>query len=174
MAMDLFRGELVYLRAIESSDATSILVWENNQKDWQVSGTEIPFSLQFILDHIETAQSFRLSGQLRLMMCDLDGNTVGLVDFFHANFKHHFVSIGILVAEEKRQLGYAKEAVGLALIYARKVFDFNNIFASIHATNSKSIALFEKLHFQRIGIRKNCYKFDDVFVDEVLLQLEIE
>jgi diamine N-acetyltransferase len=174
MSIDLFRGESVYLRALEPSDATSILIWENNQKDWQVSGTEIPFSLQTILDYIETAQSFRLSGQLRLIICDLENNPVGLIDFFHANFKHHFVSLGILIAEEKRQLGFAKEALGLALLYGRKVFDFNNIFASIHATNFASIELFEKLNFQRIGIRKNCYKFDENFVDEILLQIEIE
>jgi diamine N-acetyltransferase len=170
----MFKGDLVYLRSLEPSDATHIMLWENNESDWQVSGTEIPYSLQSIIDFIEHAQHFRQTGQLRLMICDLDDQPIGLLDFFHANFKHHFTSIGILIAEEKRQIGYAKEAVSLGVNYARKVFDFNNIFASIHEINESSLQLFKKCGFEIIGLRKNCFKFDGKYSNEVLLQLEIE
>jgi diamine N-acetyltransferase len=126
------------------------------------------------MEFIEQAQHFRQTGQLRLMICDLDDQPLGLLDFFHANFKHHFTSIGILIANDKRQLGYATDALQLGVNYARKVFDFNNIFASIHESNEASLNLFKKTGFEQIGLRKNCFKFDGKYSNEVLLQLEIE
>ena len=50
------RGQKVRLRPVEKDDATRLLLWENNPQHWKVSGTEVPFSLNAILEYIAQAQ----------------------------------------------------------------------------------------------------------------------
>ena len=66
----MLSGDLVYLRALEPSDATQMMIWENAMSNWRVSVTEVPYSLFAIKDYIEKNQSIRSSGQLRLIVCD--------------------------------------------------------------------------------------------------------
>lgn len=169
----MLKGERIYLRPIETKDATKVVVWENDVNNWRVTGTEAPYSLHTILAYIENIQNFRQSGELRLMIClNATGEAIGTLDLYDANFRHERATIGILIGEySERKKGYAAEALELLKEYAVQILAFHNLSASILEDNEESIKLFEKAGFQLSGFRKEWFKDKNKWVDERIYQL---
>lgn len=169
----MLKGEHIFLRPIEPKDATRVVLWENDVKNWRVTGTEAPYSLHTILQHIDSIQNFRESGELRLMICLQESErTIGTLDVYDANFKHERAQVGILIGEySERNKGYALEALELLKEYAIHILAFHSLTASIQEDNSASIALFEKAGYQLIGTRKGWYKEKTHRVNERIYQL---
>jgi len=172
----MFKGEQVYIRLVESSDAGTILLWENNPENWKVSETEVPFDLNSILTLIEQAQQIRTYGQLRFMIClNSTNESIGTIDLFDANFKHKRAGVGILIAEKsQRNKGFAKEALVLIIKYSKEVLGFKNIYCTIHSDNDSSVKLFESIGFKFVGVRKDWYLEKGKWLDELMYQLCLE
>ena len=165
----MFKSEDLFLRAVESSDATALFLWENDTNHWRIANTEVPFSMHAIHSLIEQYNS----GQLRLMICLNDSKqAIGAVDLYDVNFKHGFATVGILIAnKEHRMLGYAKQALSLLIDYSENVLDLVNLQCFIHADNDPSMNLFEGLGFEKVGVRKGWYRFKNNRIDEICYQL---
>ena len=102
----------IRLRALEPRDVDLLYRWENDPEVWKVSNTMTPFSKFTLQEYIKTATTdIYASRQLRLMIEDWKGNTVGAVDVFDFEPFHRRAGIGILIAQEDRHNGYAEEAV---------------------------------------------------------------
>lgn len=164
---------MLYLRAVESSDATMLYLWENNVNHWRIANTEVPFSMHAIHNLIEQYASIRNSGQLRLIICLNEENiAIGAIDLYDVNFKHGFATVGILIAaEEHRNMGHAKEALSLLIDYSKNVLDLVNLQCFIHEDNLPSVRLFEGLGFEKVGIRKKWYRTKEGRLDEICYQL---
>lgn len=169
----ILRGKNIYLRAIEPEDATRLMVWENNPENWRVSGTEAPFSMHGILDYINSIQSFRQSGELRMMICLNAGNkSIGTIDLFEANFKHGRAGIGILIGEkDERKKGYASESLELLIRYTIEILDLHNLTANVLEDNEESIKLFQSFDFELIGTRKEWFYEKGKRYNEHIFQL---
>ena len=169
----MLKGEDLFLRAVESSDATSLFLWENDANHWRIANTEVPFSMHAIHNLIEQYASIRTSGQLRLIICIQETNqAIGAIDLYDVNFKHGFATVGILIADkEHRMLGYAKQALTLLINYSENILDLANLQCFIHADNLPSIRLFEGLGFEKVGLRKSWYRFKGQRIDEICYQL---
>ena len=169
----LLHAERIYLRALEPSDATTLLVWENDVKYWHVSGTEIPFSLHAIQTYIAQAQDFRQTGQLRLMICLKDTNqAIGCIDLFDADFKNRRAGVGILIADETlKGQGYALESLNALIDYAMHVFDFKQLYSHVSIRNEASMRLFEKAGFSVSGELINWWKTREDFENVRIYQL---
>lgn len=169
----MLKGTNIFLRAIEPSDATKVLLWENNPKNWRVSGTEAPFSMHGILEYINSIHNFRQSGELRLMIClNSSQDTIGTLDLFEANFKHGRAGVGILIAEEsERNKGYAKESLELLKEYAFTFLGFHNLFANVLDDNAASIQLFESAGYELAGVKKEWFLEKGKRIDERIYQL---
>ena len=172
----MLRAKQIHLRSVEPSDATKLLLWENNPVHWKVTDTEVPFSIHGIMQLIEQQQHIRSSGQLRLMICLNDSNEpVGAIDLYDVDFKNGNAAVGILIGEDvHKQLGYAGEALDLLIGYARELLALHNLYCSIQADNLESIHLFEKHGFERIGVRKEWFLFKGQRIDEISYQLCLE
>ncbi len=168
----MLRNKSIFLRAVEKEDATRLMLWENNPKHWKVTGTEIPFSLQGILDFIEQAQHFRQHGQARFMIClNETKESIGCIDLYNADFKHRRASIGILIGQEdQKNKGFALESLESIIEYSTQIVDLHNLYCSIHADNKASIGLFEKAGFEHVGTRKDWYYEQHQWIDELLYQ----
>ncbi len=168
----MLRNKSIYLRAVEKDDATRLLLWENDPKHWKVTGTEVLFSLQGILDYIDQAQHFRQHGQIRMMIClNETKETIGCIDLYQADFKHRRAAVGILIGEEKhKKNGYAMESLETLIEYSIQIVDLHNLYCSIHADNQASIQLFEKAGFELVGTRKDWYYEQHEWIDELLYQ----
>ncbi len=169
----MLKGETIFLRAPEKKDATRMLLWENNPDNWKVSQTEVPFSMDLILEYVSSAQQVRTHGQVRFMICLNEGETpVGTIDLYDVNFKHGFAGVGILIAEaQHRERGFAREALHLLINYSRDFLALTNLFCSIYEDNLPSRSLFESTGFELTGTRKNWFLYKGKRYNEYLYQL---
>ena len=168
----MLKGKSIFLRSVEKEDATKLMIWENNPEHWKVTGTEIPFSLQAILDFIDQAQHIRQHGQARFMIClNSTKESIGCIDLYNADFKHKRAAIGILIGDkENRNNGFALESINILVEYSKQVLDLQNLFCSVHADNTASLGLFEKAGFEVAGRRKDWFYEQHQWIDEILYQ----
>lgn len=167
----MIKGNKIILRKLSYEDAARILLWENNPDVWRFSERNKPFSISEIESFISSSDAVRKSKQLRLMIADENSNDIGLVDLFDIHFKHQRAAIGILIAtKDERRKGYAEEACRLMMKYAYGAFGIINFHCTIQNDNAPSIALFEKLKFERVGERKHWYNIDGNWINEYFYQ----
>lgn len=96
----MLRSEKIFLRSVDVSDATKLMLWENNPAHWKVTDTEVPFSMTGIMQVIEQQQNFRATGQLRLMICLVETDeSIGAIDLYDMDFKNGNAAVGILIGE---------------------------------------------------------------------------
>ena len=101
-------------------------------------------------------------------MIDLlpSGPSVGCVDLFDLDPRHHRAHVGILIANcEDRMKGYASEALSLLKTYAFSHLNLHQLFCQIGDQNKRSISLFEKQGFTKSGTLKEWLMYDDEWHD---------
>jgi len=171
--MVTLKGEHIYLRALEPEDLDFVYFIENDERIWEMSTTQTPYSRFLIKQYLENAhQDIYDAKQLRLMICANDGTMLGLIDLFDFNPTHHRAGVGVLIAEEEsRGKGYGKEALSLVINYSKTHLRLHQLYANITSDNLASINLFEKQGFKKIGIKKDWNLVSNTYKDELLYQL---
>ena len=161
-----------HLRALEPEDLEFLFSSENNEAFWEISGTQIPYSKHILQIYIENAhQDIYEAKQYRFVICNTQNIPVGMIDLFDFNPQHKRIGVGILIIPEYHGKGYASEALEMIVDYAFTYLNVHQIFANITANNNKSIALFEKFNFKKVGIKKDWIYADSCYKDEILYQL---
>ena len=166
-------GQKIHLRALEPEDLDFLYTIENNESFWEVSSTQTPFS-RFILEQyiVNSHQDIFEAKQLRLIIVDNITNiSVGMIDLFEFNPLHKRAGIGILIIESEQHNGFASEAIELLINYSFNQLNLHQLFANITADNTKSLELFKKYNFKKIGVKKEWIFSKGDFKDEILFQL---
>jgi diamine N-acetyltransferase len=172
-------GPNVYLRALEPDDVEILYQWENDHTLWHLSNTVTPLSRFTLEQYIMSAgQDIYATRQFRLMI-DLvspqDGiKTIGSIDLFEYEPAHQRAGVGILIHEKFRGKGYASEALGLLITYARETLQLHQLFANISGENSDSIRLFENRGFSYIGTKKEWNRIRNRWYNESMFQLILQ
>ncbi|AOW19171.1 GNAT family N-acetyltransferase [Urechidicola croceus] len=171
--MKTLTGKHINLRALELADLTFLYTIENDESYWSVSNTQKPFSKFLLQQYLENAhQDIYQAKQLRLLIEESKTtNSVGLIDLFDYEPKHRRAGIGILISPNNENKGYASEALEILINYAFTHLDLHQIHANITEDNIKSIALFEKFGFKKIGLKKDWIFINGKFKNELLYQL---
>lgn len=167
------KGDKVYLRALEPEDLDFILKVENTEEFWEISTTKVPYSRFLIKKYLQNShRDIYEVKQLRLMICDSDDNSVGLIDIFDLEPKDRRAAVGILITdEENRSKGYGTEVLHLIANYCFSHLGLHQLYANVTADNQASIRLFEKNNFRKIGLKKDWILINGKFKDEILYQL---
>ena len=108
-------GKQIYLRALEPDDVDVLYKWENNRQIWHVSNTQTPFS-RYVLEQflVNAHEDIYTNKQLRLIISEVNKeDAVGAIDLFDFDPYHLRAGVGILIADEFRNKGYAFEALEL-------------------------------------------------------------
>ena len=170
--MTILNGDIIYLRALEFSDLEFLYDVENNEHFWEVSGTQTPFSKYVLQKYIENAQQdIYEAKQYRFVICNKENMPVGLIDLFDFNPQHKRVGVGILIVPDQREKGFASEALDLIIDYAFTYLNVHQVYANVLEDNYKSISLFEKLNFQKIGVKDDWIYSNGGYKNEILFQL---
>lgn len=165
----------IRLRAMEPRDVDLLYRWENDPEVWKVSDTMVPFSKFTLQEFIKTStMDIYASRQLRLMVEDWKGNTVGAVDVFDFEPFHRRAGIGILIAKEYRENGYAEEAVRCVCQYLFSVFQLHQVYCNIMEDNEISLKLFQHVGFVLTGRKKDWMRGKNGYLDVLILQLTHE
>lgn len=167
------KGNNVYLRALEPGDLDFILEVENTEEFWEVSSTRVPYSRYLIKKYIQNShRDIYEVKQLRLMICDIEGTRLGMIDVFDLEPRDRRAALGILIVnQENRQKGYGAEVLSLITKYCFTHLGLHQVYANVTTDNLASIKLFEKSNFEKVGIRKDWVLIRGKFKDEILYQL---
>lgn len=166
------RGDKCRLRALEPADLQVVYIWENDPEVWRVSGTIAPISRERLQQFIaEQSYDLYATREMRLII-ESDGIAVGTLDVVDFDPHHRRCGIGVLIYDtSQRRRGYARSAITLFAEYARDTLGLRQIWASVAADNSASIALFEGCGFERCGYRKAWLRRGKEYIDEVEFQV---
>ena len=171
--MKTLKGNIINLRALEPEDLEFLYQIENNETFWEVSHTQAPFSKFLLKQYLENAHlDIFEAKQLRLLI--ENSNTkeqIGMIDLFDFNPQHKRAGIGILIHPDFQQNGFASEALSLLIKYSFSHLNLHQLYANITSDNSKSISLFTKHNFNKVGVKKDWVLSDGNFKDEILYQL---
>ena len=145
--MQTLQGNFIKLRALEPEDLEFLFQIENNEIFWEVSHTQTPFSKFVLKNYLENAHlDIYETKQLRLI-------------------------IGILIHPDSQQKGFASEALSILIQYAFTHLHLHQLFANILTDNEKSLQLFMKYSFKKVGIKKEWIFSEGKMKDEILFQL---
>jgi diamine N-acetyltransferase len=172
--MITLQKEDVLLRALEPTDLDFLYKLENEETVWEVSNTTTPYSKYILKEYISNAhRDIYDVKQLRLVITIASQNkTIGFVDLFDFEPKHHRVGVGIIILkDEERGKGYAYQALMLVCKYAFINLQVHQVYANIAEDNSKSVELFKKVGFQKIGLKKDWIFSQGVYKNELSYQL---
>lgn len=169
--MNKVNGEIV-LRVPEPLDINTLVEWENNTEVWHAGTTNIPYSRfameQFVMDTQNNAFEKK---QVRFMIDLISSKkTIGTVDLFDVNALHRRAAVGILITNEYRNKGYAKQALQKIEKYAFHDLWLQQIYARILGDNMVSIQLFTSEGFVQTGTKKAWIKTPDKYIDEIFMQ----
>ena len=166
------KGQNIYLRALEPKDLDFLYRLENDTSIWEISGTLKPYSKKMLQLYLDNAyRDIYEVKQLRLCICDMEDRCIGLIDLFDFDPKNRRAGMGIIIANpENRGKGLGAEAISLVCDYAFSTLDLHQIYANILEDNDKSIKLFQKMGFKKIGVKKEWIRTSTGFKNEVLFQ----
>ena len=167
------QGELVYLRALEPEDLDLLFEVENNEEFWEVSATSVPFSRYVLKQYLENShRDIYDVKQLRLVICENAGETVGLIDIFDFDPKNRRAALGILIINRKnRNKGYGTEALQLVCKYCFTHLGLHQVYANVGSDNASSKLLFEKAGFFQSAVKKDWNLVNGEYKDEITYQL---
>lgn len=166
------QGKNIKLRAMEPSDIDTLYEWENAPDIWHYGETLTPFSKfhleQFILN---SNCNIYLDRQLRLIITDIKGSSTGIIDLFDFDAHHRRAAIGILIAKQHRNKGYATDALDAIIEYGKNVLSLHQLYCNITTDNETSIKLFKSKGFEVAGVKKQWKWINNQWKDEYTLQL---
>jgi diamine N-acetyltransferase len=162
----------VTLRALEPEDVELLYYWENHPEVWRISSTYAPISKYLLANYIQNSgKDIWENRSLRLVIADSSRLAVGTVELFDFEPYHMRAGVGIIVfSEYNRRKGLAGQALELLFQYALETVGIAQLYANVLANNTASLALFSKLGFETIGVKKRWVKTVDGWSDEVMLQ----
>lgn len=163
---------MIRLRALEPEDLDLLFSIENRSSYWEVSNTLKPFSRDILRKYIQNSHlDIFEAKQLRLVITNKTDNLVlGLVDLFNYDPQHQRAGIGILILKGHQNKGVGTEALKVFMNYAFTHLCLHQLYANIPSDNTKSIQLFEKSNFTKIGTQKDWIKSNSVYKDVDLYQ----
>lgn len=163
----------VILRAMEPEDLDTLYKIENNQELWAVSATNVPYSRFALHEYVETnTNDIYADKQVRLMIDNDAGETVGIIDLMNFSPQHSRAEVGIVIMKPHRQKGYATAAMEKLVAYARQTLHLHQLFLVTECDNKNCLLLFEKLGFEKTALLKQwLQQKEGVYKDACLMQL---
>lgn len=133
----------VKLRAMEPEDLDMLYMIENDRKLCDVGVTNVPYSRYVLHDYIANSSGdIYTDHQVRLIIENGVGETVGLTDLTNFDAKNLRAEFGIVIASNHRRCGYARKALLEVLSYAKQVLHLHQLYAIIDSNNLAACKLF--------------------------------
>ena len=161
----------IKLRAIEPEDLDLLYRIENDVELWNVSTSNVPYSRYLLHEYVANNKNDIYSdGQVRMMVENLDGQVVGVVDLVNFDPANRRAEVGLIILNSYRRQGYGTAVLGQISDYALRILHLHQLYAYIDINNKSSLKLFEKAGFVVAAEIKD-WLFDGAkYSDSVLVQ----
>ena len=112
----MLKGKNIVLRPLQDSDLDFLEKTENNKENWQFGSEQKQYTKQELADYIAKAKTdIKVAKQYRFVI-DLKGAPIGFIDLF--DYTKKSAGVGVIISENYRNKGFAKEALMLLIHYA--------------------------------------------------------
>lgn len=146
----------VTLRPMEPEDLDFLYSIENDASLWEVGNTNVPYSRYALHDYIaNNSNDIYVDGQVRFVITDTKGVTVGMVDIVNFNPKHRRAELGIVIAREFRGMGFAQAAIKETMAYARNTIHLHQLYVIVDKKNEQCQQALMSVGFFMEGILKD-------------------
>jgi len=177
--LELKTGEEITLRHISKSDVEG--VW-NNFNEVVDEGIYLPifFPVRSKLEKDSWYHNIKKEKEICIVAENQKlrslNNIIGQCEISNSNWDAdlHVGILGIIVKNEYRDLGIGFNLIDLAIRESKTLNNKEKIILSCFSTNERAINLYEKLGFERVGVRKKQFYMDSKYYDEVLMELWID
>ena len=162
----------VKLRALELEDVEKVFVWENDQEQWNVGVNNHYYSRYAIENYVLSAQNEDVfsSCQVRNIIENEDGQSVGCVDLYEIDARHSKAGVGIYIDKDFRQQGYAKQSLYLLEDYVLNILCLHQLYAVVGEDNVASINLFKECGYTHTATLQDWLKKGKEFKNALVFQ----
>ena len=162
----------VRLRAIEPEDLDLLYRIENDVKLWNVGVSNVPYSRYTLHEYVANASDdIYTDGQVRLIVENADGETVGIVDVVNFDAGNRKAEVGIIILDAFRRKGYGISTLQKIADYALRVLHLHQLYVFVDCRNEESLKLFLKAGYQESTCIKDWLYDGREYRDAVMMQL---
>ena len=162
----------IRLRALEPEDLDLLYKIENDMTLWNVGATNVPYSRYTLHDYIATASNdIYVDRQVRMMVENLSGETVGIVDLVNFDPNNCRAEVGLIILNVFRRQGYGSSVLTAIADYALHTLHLHQLFAYVDAKNEASLKLFRKQGYKSSSMIRDWLYDGREYRDAVLMQL---
>ena len=142
----MLKGENIVLRSLQNSDFDFLKRIENNTDNWQFGSEREEYSDEQLSAYITNSKTdIKVAKQYRFVI-DLNNAPIGFIDLF--DYTTNSASVGVIIAEDHRNKGFAKEALYLLSDYSFTNLNLVKLHCAITKDNLLSIKLFTSCGFE--------------------------
>jgi len=142
----MLKGKNIVLRSLQNSDLDFLERIENNTENWQFGSEKKKYNKPELLNYIANAKTdIKIDKQYRFVI-DLNSTPIGFIDLF--NYNTDSAGIGVIIAKDYRNKGFAKEALGLLTNHAFNILKLQKLHCSVVKNNLVSTKLFTSCGFE--------------------------
>ena len=161
----------VRLRAIEPEDLDLLYRIENDVKLWNVGTSNVPYSRYTLHDYVANASNdIYADGQVRMMVENEAGETVGIVDLVNFDPSNCRAEVGLIILNDFRRQGFGSSTLEAVADYALQVLHLHQLYAYVDVTNEASLGLFRKMGYEVSANIKDWLYDGRKYRDAVLMQ----
>ncbi|QLG37981.1 GNAT family N-acetyltransferase [Paenibacillus sp. E222] len=167
----LLETNRIYLRPFESTDVDTYFPGLFDAELRRLTGTQNSFTRTQVERYIENAaqDDSRLMLLIALQENDQVIGEIALMDMHTKNRSAH-IRIAIDQIEHQGK-GYGSEALLLMLDYGFGICNLHRIELEVYAFNQRAIRTYEKLGFQREGVRRDALYYNHQYHDAIQMSM---
>ena len=171
----MYSGELVRLRALEMSDLDDILRFYNTLELRRFLGPPIVRSKKYMEQWLQKVSIWRpwRDGHLYLAIEEKETKKfLGIARIEDIRLPHNRGKVGISIYNpEKRGKGYGTDAMLVLLCIGFHILGLNSIYLDTMEDNERSVQVYEKIGFKRVGLLRETEYVDGAHKGLVIMDI---
>lgn len=166
----MLQGQLIRLRAFESSDLTVSHQFVNDEETalLMYKGMPFPTSLSDEQQWLSQQSSYT-RGEYQFAVENMEGDLVGRCGIIRLDWKNRVAELAIMIGSPYRGLGYGKEALSLVCDFCFQQLGCHRLKVSVLDFNTAAIRCYESCGFIKEGILREEVFRNGAFHDVILL-----
>lgn len=170
-------GTNVTLKGLELNDVNELLVYWNDIQFMNFSGRITPMSREEGKEWIRKTWNERKQGDIYTfaITTNENGKYIGNIRLKIVNkiSRRADISLGIF-NPEFRNKGLGTEALELIINFGFETLNLLSMELRVFSNNTRAIAVYKKLGFREIGLRRKADFIDSEFLDDLMMDLLAE
>lgn len=165
------KGERIYLRPLEESDAQKVLNATENQELRYITGTKGSFTLEQIQKHINNSKED--TSRYDFAIC-LSENNEMIGELSITNIDEHDRKADFRISMSAVELtgqGFGTEATRLVLNFVFKELKLNRLQLEVFSHNERGIKAYEKVGFKIEGVLRESLYYNEKYSDEIIMAI---